>query len=359
MTLRDAFETDEPLTVGLEEEVMLLDPATLDLAPVAQRIPDAKLELPASQLELNTPPTATVGAAISALADARQAAADAADGIARLGVAGVHPFAAPLGELNTDERYEHILARYGDVARAQLVCALQVHVAVGTAERSLAVYNALRGYLPELAALAANAPFHAGRDTGFASVRPLINGLLPRQNVPPAFESWDAYADALAWAVPEPGSWWWELRPHLTFGTLEIRVCDAQTTLEETAAVTAYAHALVAWLAEQEERPVVPSWKIGENRWAALRDGVEATFKDYDSGEERPVRYVLLERVETLMPVAERIGCADELAQVPRMVIRNGALRQRAVGVEGAAAYLADRFLTPVRAPARRALETG
>ncbi len=279
---------------------MLLDPVTLDLAPVAQRIPGAKLELPASQLELNTPPAATVGEAIAALADGRRDAAAAADGIARLGVAGVHPFAAPLGELNTDERYEHIVARYGDVARAQLVCALQVHVAVGTAERSLAVYNALRGHLPELAALAANAPFHAGRDTGFASVRPLINGLLPRQNVPPSFASWDEYADALAWSVPEPGSWWWELRPHLTYGTLEIRVCDAQTTLEETAAVTAYAHALVAWLAERDDLTVARSWQIAENRWAALRHGVEATFKDYVTSREQPVRDLLLERVETL-----------------------------------------------------------
>ena len=158
-----------------------------------------------------------------------------------------------MGELNPGDRYDTVAARFGDVARAQLVCALQVHVALGSAERTLAVYNALRGYLPELAALAANAPFHAGRDTGFASVRPLINGLLPRQSVPPAFASWDEYADAIAWAVPEPGSWWWELRPHLTFGTLEVRVCDAQTTLEEAAAVTAFVHCLVAWLSEQDD----------------------------------------------------------------------------------------------------------
>jgi len=353
------FDETEPFTVGLEEEVMLLDPVTLDLAPVAARVPGAKLELPASQLELNTPPAATVGEAIAALAEGRREAAAAADGIARLGVAGVHPFAAPLGELNADERYENISAQYGDVARAQLVCALQVHVAVGSAERSLAVYNALRGHLPELAALAANAPFHAGRDTGFASVRPLINGLLPRQNVPPAFASWDEYAGALAWAVPEPGSWWWELRPHLTYGTLELRVCDAQTTLEEAAAVVAYAHSLVAWLAERDELPVVRSWQIGENRWAALRHGVEATFKDYESGRERPVRDLLLERVEALAPVAERLGCADELALVPRLIVRNGAMRQREAGLQGAAAYLAERFLTPARAPARPALGTG
>lgn len=355
MNLRAVFDEPEPLTVGLEEEIMLLDPATLDLAPVGTRIPGAKLELPASQVELDTPPSRTVGEAIAALADGRRALASAADGIARLGVAGVHPFAAPLGELNTGERYDAILEQYGDVARAQLVCALQVHVAIGTAERTLAVYNALRGHLPELAALAANAPFLAGRDTGFASVRPLIGGLLPRQHVPPAFACWDEYEEALRW-VKDPGSWWWELRPHTKFGTLELRVCDAQTTLEEAAAVAAYAHALVGWLAEREDLDSPPSWQIGENRWAALRHGVAATFRDYATGRERPVRDVLLERVETLGPVAERLGCADELALVPRMVVRNGAVRQREVGVEGAAAFLAERFLTPVRVPARPAL---
>lgn len=356
--LRAVFDEPEPLTLGLEEEVMLLDPATLDLAPVGTRIPGAKLELPAAQVELDTPPARTVGEAIDALADARRELAAACGDLARPAVAPVHPFAAPLGELNHGERYDAILAQYGDVARAQLVSALQVHVAVGSADRSLAVYNALRSHLPELAALAANAPFIAGRDTGFASVRPLIGGLLPRQNVPPAFTAWDDYEEALRW-VKDPGSWWWELRPHTKFGTLEIRVCDAQTTLEEAAAVAAYAHCLVAWLAERDDAEPVASWKIGENRWAASRHGVEATFKDLRTGDERPARYVLLERVEALTPVAERLGCADELALVPRMVIRNGAIRQREVGVEGAASYLAERFLTPARAPARPALGTG
>lgn len=358
MSLIETFDAPDPLTVGLEEEVLLLDPVTLDLAPVGAQIPGAKLELPAAQVELDTPPCATVGEAIAALAAGRHALAAACGDLARPAAAAVHPFAAPLGALNSGERYDAILAQYGDVARTQLVSALQVHVALGSAERSLAVYNALRSHLPELAALAANAPFLAGRDTGFASVRPLIGGLLPRQNVPPAFTSWDEYEEALRW-VEDPGSWWWELRPHPKFGTLELRVCDAQATLEEAAAVAAYAHALVAWLAERDDVEPVTSWKIAENRWAALRHGVEATFKDLTTGARRPVRYLLLERVEQLMPVAERLGCAEELALVPRMVIRNGAIRQREVGVAGAAAHLAERFLTPARIPARPALGTG
>ena len=146
------------------------------------------------------------------------------------------------------------------------MCALQVHVAIGDADTTLAVYNALRGYLPELAALTANAPFYAGRDTGFASVRPLIGTMLPRQGVPPQIPSWAEYAEMLRW-TGDPKSWWFELRPHLSFGTLELRVCDTQTTIGEAAAVAAYVHALVAWLREREDLGSPQSWRIAENRW--------------------------------------------------------------------------------------------
>jgi carboxylate-amine ligase len=354
--LRAVFDETEPLTVGLEEEVMLLDPETLDLAPVAADVfathgGRLKLELPASQAEVATAPARSVGEAIAELAAGRRALAEAAGDVARPAAAGAHPFAAPLGALNVGERYDGILADYGDVARAQLVCALQVHVALGSADRALAVYNALRGHLPELAALAANAPFHAGRDTGLASVRPLIGGLLPRQGVPPPIASWSAFAEMLRW-VGDPRRWWWELRPHPTFGTLEIRVCDTQTTVAEAAAVAAFAHALVAWLAERHDagdRLGAPdSWRIAENRWSACRHGVDADLADLVTGERRPVRDLLRERLETLTPVAERIGCASELAEAHALAERNGAVRQRDAAHDpvGVTRWLAERFLS-------------
>jgi carboxylate-amine ligase len=354
LPLRDAFDAPAPLTIGLEEEAMLLDPASLDLAPVAREVVDrsdaGKLELPASQLEIATRPAATVGEAIEQLAAGRRAIAEACEGIALPAVAGVHPFAPPLGELNLGERYDAILAEYGDVARAQLVCGLQVHVAIGDADRTLAVYNALRGHLPELAALAANAPFHAGRDTGLASVRPLISGLLPRQGVPPAIASWDDFAGMLRW-VPEPRRWWWELRPHPEFGTLELRVPDAQTTIADAAAVAAFAHALVAWLAERhaagEPLPAAASWRIAENRWTALREGLDGEFADLDSGARTPVRDVLRRRLEQLAPAAGALGCEAELASAERLVEANGAIRQRGVdgGARAVARRLADSYL--------------
>jgi carboxylate-amine ligase len=378
LELRAAFEAPEPLTVGLEEEAMLLDPVTLDLAPVASEIVHdvapaspvaagatsvvvvapvavaAKLELPASQVELVTAPARTVAAAIAALSRGRRAVSDAARGVALPAVAGTHPFAAPLGTLNSGPRYDAILREYGAAARAQLLCSLQVHVAVGGAERTLAVYNALRGHLPELAALAANAPFHAGRDTGCASVRPLIAALLPRQGVPPAFDSWGAFASALRWAgIADASTWWWELRPHPRFGTLELRVPDAQTTLEDAAAVAAFTHALVAWLAaryDEGERLDAPeTWRIAENRWSALRHGLDGEFTEVATGARTPVREVLRTRLADLAPVAERLGCAAELANAERLIEANGALRQRAVAAEsglvGVARWIASQYI--------------
>ncbi len=356
--LRAAFDAPQALTIGLEEEVMLLDPGTLDLAPVAEQLATAKLELPASQLELVTEPARTVAEAIAQLRGGRRALAAAVRGRVLPAVAGAHPFAAPLGALNAGERYDAIRDEYGDAARAQLVCALQVHVAVGGADRTLAVYNALRGHLPELAALAANAPFLGGRDTGCASVRPLICGLLPRQGVPPAMASWAAFAETLRWgaeagAVPEPRRWWWELRPHPLHGTLELRVPDAQTTLADAAAVAAYAHALVAWLAERHdagERLGAPdTWRIDENRWTALRHGLDGSFADLATGARRPVRELLRDRVDELAPVARRLGCGAELASAGRLIDANGAQRQRAIaaelGLPGLARRLTERFL--------------
>jgi carboxylate-amine ligase len=363
VTLRERFEAVAPLTVGIEEEVMLLDPETLDLAPVAVQVlrrdrdgAPLKLELPASQVEIATAPAFRVDDALAELAAGRRALARAANDLALPAVAGVHPFAAPLGRLNHGPRYDAILAEYGDVARSQLVCALQVHVAVGGAERTLAVYNALRGHLPELAALAANAPFLAGRDTGMASVRPLISGLLPRQGVPPAFATWQELEASLTWgersgAVPEPRRWWWELRPHPEHGTLELRVADAQTTLADVAAVTAYAHALVAWLSCRhdagERLAGHDTWRIEENRFRALRFGLDAELADLETGAPTPARELIHRRLGDFAPVARELGCEDELGGARALLEANGAVRQRAAGPDpcDVAAWLASRFL--------------
>ncbi len=365
--LRRRFDAAGGLTVGVEEEAMLLDPDSGDLAPVAGTVlerlagdPRFKPELPAAQLELTTAPAASAAEAVAQLAAARRdLAAACTDGLARPAVAGVHPTAAVEGILNRGPRYELLQRQYGAVAQRQLVAALQVHVAVGGADRTLAVHDALRSYLPELAALAANGPFHGGGDSGFASVRPLISGQLPRQGVPPALESWERFAGELAWGaaaggVPQPAMWWWELRPHAAFGTLELRVPDAQTTLAAAAGVIAFAHALVATLAARfdagEPLPVAPTWRIEENRWAALRDGLDATLADLDTGEPVPARARLTALLDELAPAAARLGSTAELAQT-RLLLESGGgatAQRKAADTHGLAAlpgWLAERFL--------------
>jgi carboxylate-amine ligase len=294
------FDSVAPLTIGLEEELMLLDPETLDLAPHVDAAlalldgdPRFKRELPASQIEAVTAPTSTVGGAVSQLAGCRRDLAERLAGRFALAASGTHPFAPPLGELNRGDHYDAVAGRYGDIARRQQVFALQVHVAIGSAADSLAVYNAMRAYLPELLALAANSPFHGGVDTGHASYRAKLAEKLPRQGIPPALRDWDHYADELDWGVASgalsgPGGWWWELRPHPSLGTLELRVPDAQATIEEVASVTAFIHCLVTWLAvrNREGEPLVcaPSWRIAENRWFAARDGLDAELVDLVTG---------------------------------------------------------------------------
>jgi glutamate---cysteine ligase / carboxylate-amine ligase len=349
------------MTVGLEEELMLLDAETLDLVPRAGDVlarvegdPRFRPELPAAQLEIVLPPAATVAAATAALRAARADLAAAAEGVGVLAGAGAHPFAPTEGALSPGERYEAIAREYGSIARRQLVFGLHVHVAVRPAERALAVYNALRGFLPLIAALAANAPYHAGEDTGLASVRPTISTLLPRQGVPPHVAAWEDLDASLRWARIEAAQWWWELRLHPGFGTVEVRVPDTQTTIAETGAIAAFVHALVAWLAERhdagERLGAPPTWRISENRWSACRHGLDGTMADLVTGEVAPTREWIGALLGQLGPVAERLGCVTELASVD--LVANGATRQReavasaaASPAHRAAAWLAGRFL--------------
>jgi len=365
--VRARFDAAPAYTVGIEDEVMVLDPETHELAPRAREVlaraggdPRFKLELPASQLEILAPPRATVPEAAAALLEGRRELAALGDGLVRLAAAGFHPSSPGVGELNDIPRYRRTIREYGEIAERQLVCALQVHVAVPDADRALAVYNAARDYLPWLAALAANAPFYEGHDTGLASVRAKVGELLPRQGIPPALESWEQYTNALAWGVasgmfPDPSSWWYELRPHPLYGTLELRVPDGQTTVADAAAIAAVAQALMAWLGDRHDRDelagAAPTWRIEQNRWSACRYGVEGVMGDLHTGATRPTRECLHELLDVLEPVASRLAARSALTRARELVEVNGGMAQRVValqdGIPAVAGWLANRFLEP------------
>lgn len=364
--LESLFDATEPLTVGIEEELLLLAPIDLDLAPMAKELIDRldgdrrfKRELPAAQLEIVTEPAKRATDVIGALLQGRRDLAAAAAGLVRPAGIGLHPFADVEGELSALDRYEWTRAEYACIARRQLVSALQVHVAVGGAERTRCVYNALREYLPEVAALAANARFYGGRDTGMASMRPKIAENLPRQGLPPPIESWSSLLAELRWgirsgAMSSAGHWWWEMRPHLAFGTIEVRVPDTQTLIAEAAAVVAFVQSLIAWLAQRHDgsdlQPdPIPSWRIEQNRWSAARHGVEGRMADLRSGAPEPTRERLGRLLEELAAAAEALGCAQLLGCAEPLVERNGAIRQGELAdAEGAgevARWSADHFL--------------
>ncbi len=363
--LRVAFDAAPAYTVGIEDEVMLLEPKSLSLAPRADEVlallegdPRFKLELPASQLEIVTPPCAAVSEAAAILTEARRQLVSIAGEVVSFASAGVHPFSPAVGRLNSGPRYEPVVREYGWVAERELVCALQVHVSIGDSERALAVYNTARAYLPYLAALAANAPFYEGVDTGLASVRPKLAELLPRQGIPPALESWEGYLDALAWgatsgAFPDPATWWWELRLHPGFGTLEFRVPDGQSSVADAAAIGAVAQALVAWLGARhdagEKLPVEPRWRIEENRWSACRYGVQGEMADLESGRRVSTRACLQTFLDQLHPVASKLGAEAELDRARKLTEVNGAIAQRQAARNGnafkAAHWLVERFL--------------
>lgn len=363
-----AFDAVDDLTVGLEEEILLVEAAGGEPAPRAREAMDrigtdevdgcaVKLELPAAQLELMTAPSPSAEEAADRLGRgrARLNAALPAE-LAAIG-AGASPLGPETAELHNTGRYARVDETYGFAVRRQLVCALQVHVAVRGADRALAVHNALRSYLPEIAALAANAPFHGGEDSGFASVRPPICTMLPRQGVPPPLESWDELAEALRRmgllkTMSSEGQWWWELRPHTKFGTLEVRVPDTQIDPEASRAVIAFVHCLVAWLAarhdEGERLPAHPAWLIAENRWSACRAGLDGDLGDLDGEGATPARERIGQLLEQLGTVAADLGCGRGLEAAAALCERNGAIRQREVaaerGVDGLVAWLAEHF---------------
>jgi carboxylate-amine ligase len=360
--LREAFAHAAPGTVGVEEEVMLLDADTLDLRPDGPAVLAAgghderfTTELPAAQLEIVLPPAASVDAAAEELLVARgELAARAAANGAVLAGGGVHPFAAPVGVLNGGPRYAAIADEFAGVARRQLVFGLHVHVALDGPDTALAVFNAVREHLPAFAALGANSPFYEGTDSGLASVRPKLNDLLPRQGVPPELPSWEAVAEMHEWgrttgAVPDAGQWWWEVRLHPVHGTLEVRVCDTQATVADTTALVATVHGLVLLLAARHHAGDLPEpapcWRIAENRWSACRHGVGGRWFDVRSGTARAMSDHLHALLDDLSPfaAAAHVDAARDLIDHPR------AERLRALvaehGQHGAMRRMAGRFL--------------
>lgn len=342
---------------------MLLDPQTLDLAPRASDVlgiveGDGRFcpELHAAQLEITTAPAASVDDALAQLRAARQELVERTAGWLRIATAGVHPFAERAPSVSEGDRYQRIAAEYGRAAVEAAVFGIHVHVAIDGADRAVAIHDALREYLPIVAVLAGNGPFHNGVDTGFASLRPKLSEALPRQGVPPVLGSWEHWCELVRWGqrsrVYGPQELWWEVRLHPRFGTIEVRVADAQCRAEDAGAIVGLITALVHHLSNQYDagtlQAPVRTELVEENRWRALRYGLDGSLLDVRTAETTPSRQRVLELLETLGPAAERAGCTAHLARAATLAERNGAERQRAVaaehGLDGLVGWMADGF---------------
>ena len=358
------FAFGSGFTVGIEEELLLVDPDTHDLAPVAETVlaamgVDASAaghDAYAAQLELRSPPCATVADAATALAELRRAAAAAG---ATLVGSGLHP-TAPHGsaELVEGSRYAVVADEVRGLLRRTPESALHVHVGLPDERAAVRAFNALRRQVPLLVGLAANSPFWFGADSGLASARFALARAYPGRGIPRALRDLgdlEGLADATlaAAGLADATFLWWDLRLHPRYGTIEVREMDSQATLEHAAALAALVRALVVEAAERDpEGDDPPSEALAWSAFRAARDGAAATVLDGDA--PRPLADVARDTVARLRPVARSLGDDGVLAGVEAILETGPAEWQRAAFATGGMAGVLRELVRETGASATR-----
>jgi glutamate---cysteine ligase / carboxylate-amine ligase len=361
----ESFEDAIDGTIGLEEEFALLDPATLDMVPGFERLRDAAEdadpvlaaslagELISSEIEIRSGRGEDLAAAFVAQRDHRRRLfALAAKRGVTLGATGTHPWADYREQRNIDtDHYRRVVEGLQYVARRNNTFSLHVHVGVRGADRAVQVCDRLRTVLPLLLAISANSPFVDGCDSGLHTARTqTFTKSFPRCGVPDAFGGWRAFKDYLDFLVKtssivEYTQVWWSIRPHLSFGTVEVRICDAQSTAAESEALAA----LIVGAVLQAARDVddgVPAVDpaprlVEENMWRAIRHGLDGKLIDLERAEERPAQDAVERLLAWSAPVRGELGIEVALPEL------NGAQRQRRLLDSGAS--IADVYAATVR----------
>ena len=337
-----AFGAGPPYTVGVEEEFQLVDPASRALSPAVGAVMASgdgaglvTSELSRSCVEMVSPVFETVSDLARELPGLRRQVAEMARkaGVEIVG-SGTHPFSEPTEQpLAGGAHNRRLEDEMGWVARTQAIYGLHVHVAVPDGEAAVEAVNELARRVPLLVALSANSPFWRGSDTSLASTRIKIFEMFPRSGLPPAFRGWEDFVlhvEALvaSGSIPDASWCWWDARPHLKFGTVELRAPDVQTDACHTTALVALVQCLVA--GANGRAPEDPLF-LAENKWRAVRHGMDATFYDFTSGRSIPARALARELAEELRPISQDLRCEAELEGVIEIVERgNGAGLQRA-----------------------------
>ncbi len=350
-----AFRGSPEPSLGVELELQILDRESGELAPGAVRIlqlcQDEKVEgvaaeLMQSMLEVKTGICKSVHEAREQLLPRLRKVRIFANSLGyELAMGGTHPFhRSNASAVFPAERYERIMERLAWLTYQRIVFGLHVHVGVPDGDLALAASSQLVKYLPHLLALSANSPFWQGVDTGLASGRAALYGLLPHSGIPPHFGKWKefrAYAQVMTdvKAIASFKDIYWDIRPRPDFGTLEFRICDMPQSLSLTLALVALTRALViATLNLLKDRPAARRgdlrrhWIAGENKWLATRYGLGAIYIRTPAGKRRPLRKDLSELVERVLPIARQVGDDAFLAPLQNLkAFESGADWQRSL----------------------------
>jgi carboxylate-amine ligase len=350
--LDHAFGKSDPYTLGVEEEYMLLDGETFDLVQHIDTVlaavqghelePRINAELMQSVLEIATPVCRTPADVEAQLRQLRGYVCEVAraKGL-RVGSAGTHPFSLfERQRITAKDRYRSLVDQLQYIARRELIFGMHVHVAVDDAEKAIQVVNGLIVHLPELVALSASSPFWRGEATGLHSSRHMVFAAFPRSGPPPRFKDYADYAEVVGQlertgCIADYTHIWWDIRLHPRLGTIEIRICDAVTQLEDVVAITALCQALVKHYSERfdagEEIPSYHRILTTENKWLAARYGLDAPVMDLATGRRnrQSVAQLIRRTLKTVAPHAQELGSEDELSGVEEILARgNGADRQ-------------------------------
>jgi carboxylate-amine ligase len=322
----------EKFTLGIEEEFQLVDPHTRELKSHIEEMLAAgshlgeqiKPELHQSVVEVGTPVCENIREAREAVMGLRRALIGMAEASgARIVAAGTHPISHWKDQQITDRvRYKDIVNEMEDLARANLIFGLHVHVGVESREMQIQILNGVRAFLPHLLALSVNSPFWCGRKTGVKSIRSTIFKRFPRTQIPDFIYSWEdytKYVDLLVRTncIEDGKKIWWDIRPHAYFKTLEFRICDIPCRADETVAIAALTQALVAKLYRLFESNLgirlYQRAVIMENKFRALKKGLDGKMIDFALREEAPTRALILQVLDFVDDVADELGTREEM----------------------------------------------
>jgi len=346
------FGDSDPFTLGVEEEYMLLDPESFDLVQHIDTVLDAvqgdeladriNSELMQSVLEIATPVCRTAADVMRELTTLRGYVRDVADGQGlRVGSAGTHPFSLfERQRITAKDRYHALIDQLQYVARRELIFGMHIHVAVDDPDKAIQVVNGLLPHLSPLLALSASSPFWRGEPTGLASSRQIVFSAFPRSGPPPRFRDYDDYAAVVGQlertgCIADYTHIWWDIRPHPKWGTIEVRICDAVTRLEDAVAIAAYCQAVVKALSDRydagDEIPTYHRILTTENKWLAARYGLDAPVMDLATGRRNriPIAKLVRRTLRELEPYARELGSERELEGIEALLSRgNSAERQ-------------------------------